>query len=279
VTTQTTNSSTNAEAPQTKVCVECTLPKDIDDFYKDATSAGGRRRECKACHIRKIMNRRAKADVVSAARAFTDALQGRWREALDAIASPLCGKCSGEMALVNAGTGQLCKCVYMKIFDDIMAAYEQSRASAGTRGEITEHHVPGFGGGVSYSRKNQEFVADVELLVKRVARQLDEETVFPYHQSLAKHVILDGQGLDFVLRYIGLGAESKERARQALSLVALRSAIQAVEMEPYPLFPIQKYFNEIPINTVAGHPDHRRSIKTAIQRDTAAKAAVSNGLH
>lgn len=270
----TTNSSTSAEAPQTKVCVECHLPKHIEEFYKDATSAGGRRTECKACHINKVMSHRATKDVKSAARAFTDALQGRWRNALDAIATPLCDKCSGEMALVNAGTGQLCKCVYLKIFDDIMAAYEQARASAGCRGEITEHHVPGFSGGVTYSRKNQEFVADVEILVKRVARQLDEESVFPHHQSLARHVILDGGVLPAVLRSIGLGVTGSPQARAAMNVIALRAAVAAVEMEPYPIFPVHKYFDETPINTMTGEPSYRKDLRIALQRDSAAKSAA-----
>lgn len=275
---QTTNSTNE---PQTKVCAHCLGdPQPIENFYKDATSAGGRRSECKTCHIHHVIARRAKTVVVSAVRAFTDALQGRWREAFDAIAGQRCQHCNGGMALVKAGNGTLCACVYRKIFDDILTAYEQSRASAGTRGEITEHHVPGFGGGVSYSRKNQEFVADVSIVVKRVARQLDEESVFTQHQALSKLVILDGHGLNYALRLLGMSEAHKSRAREALDLVARRAAIEAVEMEPYPLFPLSKYFaEETVVNTVAGHPDNRRSFKIAFQRDSAAKSAVRYGLH
>ena len=281
---QPTTNGIDPASVQTKVCVECQLPKSTDEFYKDATSAGGRRSECKTCHIRKTLARRAKAGAVSAARSFTDALQGRWRDAFDAIAGQMCAECSGEMALVKAGSGHLCKCVYEKVFDDIMAAYEQSRASAGCRGEITEHHVPGFGGGVSYSRKNQEFVADVDIVVKRVARKLDESVEFhenfPYHSALAKHVILNGLPLSHVLHQLGISVQLDRRARLALDRVAMRAAIEAVEMEPYPLFPLSKYFEESTVvNTVSGHPDHRRSIKIAIQRDSAARAAVTHGLH
>lgn len=277
--TNTTMNVTDAALARLRTCVVCLLPKDIDEFYKDAGCVGGRRTECKACHIAKVMHKMATPEVVSAGRAFTEALQGHWRDALDAIAGQTCGDCAGSMALVQAGTGRLCKCVHDKIFDDIMSAYDQCSASGGTRGEITEHHVSGFGGGVSYSRKNQEFCADVEIVVRRVARRLDESIkfreVFPYHELLAKAVIIRHWQVTLVCRTTpALGASTERRARLALDRVARAVAVEAVEMQPYPLFPIHKYFSETPINTLAGQPDVRRDFRVAFQRDSAAKSAA-----
>jgi hypothetical protein len=278
----TTSTSTGNE----KVCTTCgePKPKDTEHFYKDSRTSDGLYSECKVCHIKRTAQLRLHGSgSKNAARNFADNLEGRWRAALDAIArTRQCDVCHGDQATINAasGRGHLCRCVYRKIFSDLMDGYRQSKGSAGCRGEITEHHVPGFGGGVSYSRKNEEYVADVELLLKRVAARLDAEykDIFPHHFAFTKYCFIGGAPETVIMRHLKLGEDWKRRVGVALDRIRATASKSAVELVPYPLFPVREYFNEHLVNTMQSHPDRQRAIRGAVNKEAVIQSAVRYGI-
>jgi hypothetical protein len=129
-----------------------------------------------------------------------------------------------------------------------------------------------MGGGRSYSRKNQEFVADVELHLRKVCRELDNvySEVFPHHTILGRQVLIFGQDIERVLLP---GRTTLRQAQTAMARIRTEFAKRCVELQPYPLFPIRKYFEENTIiNTVSSHPEVRSSFKQAFARDNAGRS-------
>lgn len=275
----TTTSKTDASTVSTsnsKVCITCGHTKPLTDFFDDRTYRDGKSGECKTCHhTRTSANRLLRK--MTPARKFLANLEERWQRAINAIATPRCNECDGGMTRFRAGTGtpRLCRCVYRKIFSDIMQAYELARASAGTAGEVVGHHVPGFGGGVTYSRKNQEYVADVELLLKRVCTRLDAEykDIFAHHWIVAKLLLIEDYSVEWVLRKLHLTGENNRRmVLFAASRIKMQTAITAVETEPYALFPVHEYFNEHVVHAAA--PSVSRMIGLAIHQDSLLRQAA-----
>lgn len=224
--------TTTTNPNEAKICTICGgKPKPLSDFY--ATKAGYTD-ECKSCHILTVLRgrngRNRPSDKILAA--FT----GRWRVVLNRFTETRCTACGGVMVKGD----KLCECVYRKITKELLHEYHNSQGTAGcAAGQITERRAVG---GLSYSRKHQEFVADVELLVKRVARRLDAEGIFTSHLSLATTVLLQGMTQSYWLQRHPQ-CSMHQRASHAITRLTNHIAKEAVELQPYALYPMEHYFH------------------------------------
>jgi hypothetical protein len=264
-----TNLSEPFSIPLTKRCDTCGKKKDLqEDFFetRNALSITGRMSDCKLCHLTKATGSKTRAQQVL----YLDDIPVRWAQALNAISTPSCYRCNGSF--VDKEGNRLCRCVYFKIFRDLLAAYEHSRcAKNSSYSGITEHHVPGFGkAGVTYSRKNEEFVADTENLIKRVCRELDKRRLdgtnhtFQAHWAVANCTLLDQMEPESLARVLHVSAGE---TRKAAARIKKAVAIAAVETRPYSLFPVQGYFRELAVDTIT--PQIRPVLREAVEKDIA----------
>ena len=153
-----------------------------------------------------------------------------WTRKFIALAVEGCAKCGGTGARFGNRT-HLCGCVKRAIFDALHTKYH----NIASRMEALSSCVPTavIGGKESHftwGMKNEEFSADFYLLAKRV---LDAQhfRVFQLH-------IIDGWDWRYCCERLGInrGAffHAVYRLQEAVGLAA-------VELRPYPLYPIDEY--------------------------------------
>ncbi len=99
--------------------------------------------------------------------------------------------------------------------------------------------------GVSFSRRNQEFIADVEILARRVTRFLDSaySDTFPYHQLVWRYFFQYGCDWKVCAQQAGFptDANGKFRFFDGANRVRDFVAREACSLKPYALFPVQDY--------------------------------------
>ena len=93
--------------------------------------------------------------------------------------------------------------------------------------EVSVTHEAGGG----WSRKNEEYVADFELIMRRTLTR-DEQRLFRYHYTL---------GADSRLCCRKLGIE-KGSFFHTLYRIQHKLGLAFREVEPYPLYPMDEYF-------------------------------------
>lgn len=148
-----------------------------------------------------------------------------------ALAAVNCTHCSGEGLRTEEGAAAPCKCVLRAIF---RACYERFRECASqdlnsSRSSFefgTSHDTPG-----NWSRKNEEYVADFLLIVKRNLTE-EEHKIFRYRYLL---------GADWRLCCRKL-AMDKGLFHHACYRIQHKLGRVFAELQPYGLYPVRDYF-------------------------------------
>lgn len=153
-----------------------------------------------------------------------------WTRRYITLALESCAKCKGTGARIGH-RARLCGCVTRAIF----AALHRKYRGIATRMEAVSSCVPtvvigGEGAHFVWGMKNEEFSADFYLLAKRV---LDARSfqIFRLH-------IIDGRDWRYCCERLGMDRgtffHAVHRIRETVGLAA-------VELKPYPLYPIDEY--------------------------------------
>lgn len=148
-----------------------------------------------------------------------------------ALAAANCTHCEGEGLRPDEVPAQPCKCVLRAIF---RACYERFRECASTdlsssRSSLeygSTHDTPG-----TWSRKDEEFVADFLLIAKRTLTE-EEHKIFRYRYLLGADWRLCCRKLNMDK---GLFHHACYRIQHKLGRVFR-------ELEPYGLYPVRDYF-------------------------------------
>jgi hypothetical protein len=156
------------------------------------------------------------------------------RRKLLAMASPACTHCHGFGCRVSEAGRKtdLCRCVDREVFRIVFRKYQELRQNAPS---ISKVSVQLTGGSryrrVTWGRKNEEFMADFELIAKRVLTGLD-------FRILTLHVL---QGLDWKICTAKLGMDKGLFFHHVYKIQALLGRAYR-EVRPYSLFPIDEYY-------------------------------------
>jgi hypothetical protein len=148
-----------------------------------------------------------------------------------ALAAERCGYCHGTGQLRKGLEETPCACVFRSIFRACYKRFKEcvSHDLASTRASLERGATRDPGG--SWSRRNEEYVADFLLVAKRTLTE-DEHRIFRFHYLLAA---------DWRLCCRRLGMEKGQffhnvyRIQQKLGKVFR-------ELQPYALFPTREYF-------------------------------------
>lgn len=126
----------------------------------------------------------------------------------------------------------LCNCVYRAVFRACCRRFRECSQSAGSI-RVSLDTPRGPQGRQTFSRKREEFVADFCLISRRVLDD-EEHRLFRYHillgadWRLCSRMLKMDRGVFFHTLY-----RIQQKAGRAFA-----------EMEPYPLFPFSRYFEE-----------------------------------
>jgi hypothetical protein len=149
------------------------------------------------------------------------------------LATTSCARCQGNgIRVVRGGREIPCQCVFRAIFRGCYARFREC-ANASQVGQVTLDFRPGHEGRRSYSRKREEYVADFCLISKRVLDE-SEHRLFRYHFLL---------GADWKLCCRRLGMDRGLFFHLTYRIQAKLGRAFA-ETLPYPIYPVQDYFNE-----------------------------------
>jgi hypothetical protein len=149
-----------------------------------------------------------------------------------ALAGPACSTCHGlGLRAVRGNVLQPCHCVFRSIFRACLGRFRECVTTERYLSRVTLDAVPGKDHQGTWSRKQEEFIADF-CLVSRRALEEDEYLVFRYHFLLGADWHLCCQRL-----HVDRGTffHSVYRIQEKLGKVYR-------ELQPYPLYPIAEYF-------------------------------------
>lgn len=134
-----------------------------------------------------------------------------------------------------------CGCVFRAIFRACFARYRHCIERAGRSSQMTLENLQGPLGYRVWGRRNEEYVADFELVCRR-SLSGEELDVFEYHflQGLDWKQCVDKLGVDkgvFFHRVYGV----QEKLGRVFR-----------ELRPYALFPLDEYFSTVAMSRPAG---------------------------
>lgn len=125
-----------------------------------------------------------------------------------------------------------CQCVLRGIFRACFQRFQFCATKDKHIPRTTFDFTPGATGKFSWSRKEEEYVADFYLVAKR--------TLTPSDFSLFKYHFLYGADWRLCSRKLGI---EKSPFFQRVYLIQERLGRVFRELRPYPLFPLDEYFN------------------------------------
>lgn len=133
-----------------------------------------------------------------------------------------------------------CGCVFRAIFRACFARYRHCVEKAGVTSNLTLDHSQGPTGHRLYGRRNEEYLADFELVCRRSLNK-EEYDVFHWH-------FLQGADWKYCIEKIGI-----DKGAFFHRLYAVQEKLGRVfrELQPYPLFPLDEYFSGIKMRKVA----------------------------
>jgi hypothetical protein len=176
-----------------------------------------------------------------------------------AMAAPRCARCLG-LGRIRKGLEEApCPCVLRAIFRACYKRFTEciSYDLAATRASLERGATRDPGG--PWGRRNEEFVADFLLVVKRTLSE-EEHQIFRFH-------LLLGADWKMCCRRLNLGKGSFFNLLYRLQQKLGRTFR---ELEPYPLFPVREYFapglNSCKPATVVEMPSSRVRLDVPIRR-------------
>ena len=149
-----------------------------------------------------------------------------------ALAGAKCKLCRGiGMRTLMNETEAPCNCVFRAIFRSCFERFVQCANKNLAESRVSLENGATRDPGGSWSRKNEEYVADFMLVVKRVLTE-SEQYLFRLHFIL---------GADWRLCVRKLGMD-KGNFFHAVYRIQQRVGRELAEMLPYPLYPVRDYF-------------------------------------
>jgi hypothetical protein len=127
-----------------------------------------------------------------------------------------------------------CKCTFRGVFRACLHRFQDCVARGAYASGVSLEFCRGRDGRRSYSRKQEEFMADFCLVAKRVL-SASEDQVFRFHFLLGADWKLCCRRLDLDR---GSFFHTVYRIEQKLGRVF-------AELEPYPLYPVAEYFSGV----------------------------------
>ncbi len=174
------------------------------------------------------------------------------------LATPSCTRCQGNGTRVIRGGREIpCHCVFRAIFRGCYARFREC-ATVSQVGQVTLDFRPGHEGRRSYSRKREEFAADFCLISKRVLDE-SEHRLFRYHFLL---------GADWKLCCQRLGLD-RGLFFHLIYRIQAKLGRAFAETMPYPLYPVQDYFDGTHMLEPDAVPRCRRAVMQRIPRAAA----------
>jgi predicted DNA-binding protein (UPF0251 family) len=133
-----------------------------------------------------------------------------------------------------------CGCVFRAIFRACFVRYRHCVEKAGVTSNLTLDHADGPKGHRLWGRRNEEYIADFELVCRRSLNH-DEYEVFRWH-------FLQGADWKFCIHQIGI-----DKGTFFHRVYTLQEKLGRVlrELRPYALFPLDEYFSGIKMRKVA----------------------------
>jgi hypothetical protein len=157
------------------------------------------------------------------------------------LASASCVFCRGlGLRTLQASSSKPCGCVFRAIFRTVYDRYTLSLQRCGWSSGVTLDHVQGPKGFRTWSRRNEEFIADFILLAKRSLTP-EEHRIFEFRflergdwKSAVQTLGIE-KGVFFHMVYV-----IQEKLGKVFS-----------ETEPHSIYPVDEYFNSIKPETRA----------------------------
>lgn len=148
-----------------------------------------------------------------------------------ALAGPKCTQCRGIGVRVVERGEAVCNCVLRAAFRTCYARFKECVNKDVMLSRVSLEHGCSRDAGGSWSRKNEEFVADFLLIAKRTLSE-EEHRIFRFHFLLGADWRLCARKLRMEK---GLFFHAVYRIQQKLGRAF-------AEVAPYPLFPLNEYF-------------------------------------
>jgi hypothetical protein len=143
-----------------------------------------------------------------------------------ALSSAKCKHCRGTGLHVKAGVpDEPCNCVLRGIFRACFKRFIECASMVSAELSVTQE------GGGGWGRKNEEYVADFELIMRR--------TLTPEEQKLFRYHCLLGADARLCCRKFGI---EKGSFFHTLYRIQHKLGQAFRETEPYPLYPVDEYF-------------------------------------
>ena len=133
-----------------------------------------------------------------------------------------------------------CGCVFRAIFRACFVRYKTCVERAGVTSNLTLDHSEGPTGHRLWGRRNEEYIADFELVCRRSLNH-DEFEVFQWH-------FLQGADWKVCIEKIGI---DKGMFFHRVYLLQEKLGRVFRELKPYALFPLDEYFSGIKLTKVA----------------------------
>jgi hypothetical protein len=137
------------------------------------------------------------------------------------------------------GKEKPCGCVFRAIFRACFTRYRHCCGKAGVTSTLTLDTVQGPRGYRTWGRRNEEYIADFELVCKRTLDQ-EEYEVFEWH-------FLKGADWKVCIEKIGL---DKGTFFHRVYIVQEKLGRVFRELQPHSLFPLDEYFGGAPVRKV-----------------------------
>lgn len=172
-----------------------------------------------------------------------------------ALAMHNCSQCHGSgLRLARKGALSPCNCVLRSIFRVCHARFVRCITQERHLSKISLEPSAGRKRPATWGRKDEEFIADFCLVARRALSE-EEHRLFRYHFLL---------GADWKLCSRKLGMD-RGTFFHAVYRVEQKLGRVFRELEPYPLFPLDEYFNgpsrfpdkALPPSVVAARPNRR----------------------
>jgi len=138
------------------------------------------------------------------------------------------------------GETKVCGCVFRAIFRACFVRYWHCVEKAGVTSNLTLDHAEGPTGHRLWGRRNEEYIADFELVCRRTLNH-DEHEVFKWH-------FLQGADWKFCIEKLGI-----DKGTFFHRVYSVQEKLGRVfrELRPYALFPLDEYFSGIKLSKVA----------------------------
>lgn len=185
------------------------------------------------------------------------------RHEFERLAHPGCASCAGSGLRKGRGGLQACRCALRGMFRACHARFRACAENGKYRSRVTyEKAYGGRNNRAMWGRKEEEFIADFELVSRRV---LD-----PWHYKIFRWHFLLGADSKLICRRLGIGRGTLFHA--VYRVEALLGAA-FVTLRPYALYPPRDYFtlqSTVPVKALASRPAARAVAPRVVPRLTVA---------